>query len=57
VAFEIYLEFTGMCLVLSCLHLEEPALGSEEGGSQLMHNTENFFILFFVCFFTVWCST
>jgi hypothetical protein len=52
------LKFTGMCLVLFCLHLDEPALGSEMGGSQLMHNTENIFILFlFVCLFTVGCST
>ena len=37
--------------MLFCLHVEEPASGPEEGGSQLMHNTENFFNLFclFVC--------
>jgi hypothetical protein len=49
-------KITVMCLVLFCLHVEEPVFGSEEGGSQLMHNTENFFILF-VCLFTVGCST
>ena len=26
-------EITGMCSVLLCLHVEQPASGSEEGGS------------------------
>jgi len=40
--------------VLFCLDDEEPASGSEKRGSQLMHNTENLFILLF-CLFTVGC--
>jgi len=36
--------------VLSCLHVEEPASGSEEGSSQEMRNTERFFILFLYLF-------
>ena len=28
---------------------DEPVSGSEGGGSQLMQNTENFFMLCFVC--------
>jgi hypothetical protein len=38
-----------MCSVLLCLHVDEPVSGCEEGGSQLMQNTENFFMLCFVC--------
>ena len=38
-----------MCWVLLCLHVEQPASGSEEGGSQFMQNTENFIMLCFVC--------
>jgi len=34
VKYGIYLKFTGMCLVLFCLHVEELASGSEEGSSQ-----------------------
>jgi len=34
VVFGIHMKFTGMCLVLFCLDIEEPASGSEEGGSQ-----------------------
>ena len=48
-AFGIYFKFTGMCLVLFCLHVEEPASGSEEGGSQKMHNTYICLFCFFVC--------
>jgi hypothetical protein len=32
-----------------CLHVDQPASGSEERGSQFMQNTENFFMLCFVC--------
>jgi len=32
-----------------CLHVEQPASGSEEGDSQLMRNSEHFFMLFCVC--------
>ena len=48
-AFVIYFKIIGMCSVLLCLHVDEPVSGSEEGGSQLMQNTENFFILCVVC--------
>jgi len=34
-----------MCSLLLCLHVDQPASGSEEGGSQVMQNTENFFML------------
>jgi hypothetical protein len=49
VAFVIYFKIIGMCSVLLCLHVNEPVSGSEGGGSQLMQNTENFFMLCFVC--------
>jgi hypothetical protein len=52
VAFGIYFKFRGLCLGVFCLHVEEPASGSEEGSIQEMHNTEQFFILF-LCLFTV----
>jgi hypothetical protein len=45
----ICFKIIGMCSVLLCLHVDQPASGSEEGGSQLMQNTENFFMLCFVC--------
>jgi hypothetical protein len=48
-AFGIYFKITGMCSVLLCLHVERHASGSEEGGSQLMRNTENICMLCFVC--------
>jgi len=48
VAFVIYFKIIGMCSVLLFLHADEPVSGSEEGGSQLMQNTENFFMLCFV---------
>jgi len=48
VAFVIYFKIIGMCSVLLCLHVDEPVSGSEGGGSQLMQNTENFFMLCFV---------
>jgi hypothetical protein len=35
--------------MLLCLHMEQPVSGSEEGGSQAMRNTENSFMLCFVC--------
>jgi hypothetical protein len=35
--------------MLLCLHMEQPVSGSEEGGSQVMRNTENFCMLCFVC--------
>jgi hypothetical protein len=38
-----------MCSLLLCLHVDQLASGSEEGGSQVMQNTENFFMLCFVC--------
>jgi len=38
-----------MCSVLLSLHVDEPVSGSEGGGSQLMQNIENFFMLCFVC--------
>jgi len=38
-----------MCSVLLYLHVVQLASGSEDGGSQLMQNTENFFMLCFVC--------
>jgi len=34
VAFGIHMKFTGMYSVQFCLNVEEPASGSEEGGSQ-----------------------
>ena len=34
---------------VSMLIVDQPASGSEEGGSQLMQYTENLFILCFVC--------
>jgi hypothetical protein len=40
---------TGMCWMLLCLHVEYPVSDSEEGGSQVMWNTENSFMLCFVC--------
>jgi hypothetical protein len=49
VAFVIYFKIKRMCSLLLCLHVDEPVSGSEEGGSQLMQNTENFFMLCFVC--------
>jgi hypothetical protein len=49
VAFVIYLKITGICSVLLCLHVDQPASGSEEEGSQLMQNTDNFNMLCFVC--------
>ena len=35
--------------MLLCLHVEQRALGSEEGGSHLMQNTEYICMLCFVC--------
>jgi hypothetical protein len=35
--------------VLLYLHVEQPVSGSEEGGSQLIQNSENFLMLFCVC--------
>jgi len=35
--------------MLLCLHVDQPVSGSEEGGSQVMRSTENFFMLCFVC--------
>ncbi len=35
--------------MLLCLHIEQRASGSEEGGSQFMQNSENFIMLCFVC--------
>jgi len=36
--------------MLLCLHVDQPLSGSEGGGgSQLMQNTENFFMLCLVC--------
>jgi len=49
VAFVVYFKIMGMCSVLLCLHVDEPVSGCEGGGSQLMQNTENFFMLCFVC--------
>jgi hypothetical protein len=49
VAFGIYFKTTGMCSVLLCLHVVQPASGYEGGGSQLMKNTENICMLCFVC--------
>jgi len=49
VTFVIYFIIIGMCSVLLCLHVDEPVSGSEGGGSQLMQNTGNFFMLCFVC--------
>jgi len=34
--------------MLLCLHLEQPVSGSEDRGSQVMRNTENFFSVVFV---------
>jgi hypothetical protein len=48
VAFVIYFKITGMCSVLLCLHVDQPASGSEDGGSQLMKNTENLCCILFV---------
>jgi hypothetical protein len=48
-AFVIYFKIARICSVLFCLHVDQPASGSEEGGSQLMQNTEDFFMLCFVC--------
>jgi hypothetical protein len=31
------------------LQVQQPVSGSEEGGSQVMRNTENFLMLCFVC--------
>jgi hypothetical protein len=38
-----------MCSMLLRLRLEQPVTGSEEGSSQVMQNTENFFISCFIC--------
>ena len=35
--------------MLVCLHVVQPASGYEEGGSQLMQNTDNICMLCFVC--------
>ena len=43
------MKITGMCSVLLCLRVEQPVSGSEQGGSQLMRNLANFFILCCVC--------
>ena len=40
----ICFKIIGMCSLLLCLHVDQPALGSVERGSQLMQNTENFFM-------------
>ena len=48
-AFVIYFKIIGMSSVLLCLHVDEPVSGSEGGGSQLMQNIENFFMLCFFC--------
>jgi hypothetical protein len=45
---DLYFKITGMCSMLLCLHVEQPVSGSEEEGSQVMQNTESFFILCFV---------
>jgi hypothetical protein len=52
--FGVHCEITGMCSKRLCLHVEQRVSGAEEGGSQVMRNTENFFMLCFV-FFTVGC--
>jgi hypothetical protein len=49
--FGLYFKITGVCSVLLCLRLEQPLSGSEEGGSQVMQNTENFVF----CLSTVGC--
>jgi len=46
--FAVYCKITGMCSVLLCLYMQQPLAGSEEGYSQVMQNTENFFM--FCCF-------
>jgi hypothetical protein len=38
-----------MCSVLLCHQVEQPVSGFEEGGSQVMQNSVNFFMLCFVC--------
>ena len=43
--FRVYMNITGMCSVLLCLHVEQPVSGSEQGGSQLMQNFQNFLML------------
>jgi hypothetical protein len=48
-AFRIDFKIIGLYSVLLYLHVDEPASGSGEGGSQLMQNIENFFMLFFFC--------
>ena len=52
--FRVYMNITGMCSVLLCLHVEQPVSGSEQGGSHLMQNFQNFFMLCCVVF-TVGC--
>ena len=47
--FGLYFKITGGCSMLLCLCLEQPVSGLEEGGSQVMWNTENVFISCFVC--------
>ena len=45
----ICFKIIGTCSLLLCLHVDQPASSCEEGGRQVMQNTENFFILCFVC--------
>ena len=47
-AFGISFKITAVCSVPLCLHVVQPASGSEEGGSQLMRNTANICMLCFV---------
>jgi hypothetical protein len=53
VGFGVHFKITGMCSKLLYLHVEQPVSCSEEGGSQVVGSTENFFVL---CFFTVGCG-
>jgi len=46
--FGVHCEITGMCSKQLCLHVEQRVSGAEEGGSQVMLNTENVFMLCFV---------
>jgi hypothetical protein len=48
VAFVTYFKITIMCSLLLWLHVDQPASGSEEGGSQVMQNTENLCCVMFV---------
>jgi hypothetical protein len=46
--FGVHWEITRMCSKQLCLHVEQRVSGAEEGGSQVMRNTENFFMLCFI---------